>query len=260
MYNSCHFHKLDFWNMMSSSEHIAGHLPMTRVYNSIHDIDEMLESYEALFFKPINRTRAFGIMRVTKSGNGYAVQKKFDEKPKVFSSNEKAARFIESIRKGRKYLVQEGIELLNVDNCYMDFRVIMQKNYLLEWQCTGIIASIGKPGGVCSNYTVGAKYMTFEKFFDKYFSLSKRDMFLKKQEIIALCRKACAVLDESGKHYADLGIDVGLDINLKPWVFELNNRRHEHKMCIYAKDYDSYFRSVTNPVGYGVRLSGFDVL
>ncbi len=260
MYNSLHFNKLDFWNMASSSKEISEHIPMTKVYKSIQDINEMLKSYKILFLKPINSTRAFGLMRITKNGMAYSIQEKMAEKPELFTSKEEASSYIDTFRKDRNYLVQEGIDLLNFDNRYIDFRVIMQKDHLLKWQCTGIITSMGKKGGVCSNYDADDKYMVFEAFFNKYFTISKEEIFRKKQEIIMLCKKACKVLDEKSGNYADLGIDVGLDKNLKPWIFEMNNRRHMHEMSLLINDYDAYFRAKTNPVIYGAKLSGFDIL
>ena len=258
MYNSSHFNKFDFWNMASSSPCTSEHLPMTRIYKSIHDIDKMFEKYKVLFLKPVNGTKAHGLMRITKNDTVYSIQEKMAEKPVYFTSREEVSRYIETFRKGKKYLVQEGVDLLKFDNRYIDFRVVMQKDHLLEWQCTGIIACIGKPGGVCSNYAAG-KCMPFETFFHMHFTYSNEEIFQKKQEIITLCKKTCGILNVKGKNYADLGIDVGLDKNLKPWIFEINNRRHEHRLLLLINDHDAYYRAKANPVLYGVKLSGFEV-
>lgn len=260
MFNSYYFNKLDYWNMASKSQLITENLPDTRKLTSFDDIEQMLESHHILYLKPANGMRAFGLIRAEKNNGMYSFQAKLDESPIIFSSNEEAAKYVERITKGYTYIIQQAVDLLMVEDRYIDFRAVMQKDHTLEWQCTGFVTSLGRPGGVCSNYHEGAKYMSFEEFFDTYFHLKKKEVFKKKQEIIEVCKKACNVLDKSEKNYADLGVDVGLDQNLKPWVFELNNRTHLHSMALFTNDYDAYYRIKTNPVKYAVKLSGFKLM
>ncbi len=259
MFNSNYFSKLDYWNMASLLPSIAENLPSTRKLTSFDDVEQMLESFETLYLKPSNGMRAFGLIRVTKNNGVYFFQAKLDDNPVVFFSKDEASKYINQAIKGSTYIVQQAIDLLKFENRYIDFRVIMQKDHTLKWQCTGIVTSLGKQGGVCSNYPDGAKYMSFENFFNEYLHLTKKEIFQKKHEIIDVCKKACKVLDQSGKNYADLGVDVGLDQNLKPWVFELNNRCHLHSMTLFTDDYDAYYRVKTNIIKYAIKLSGFNI-
>ena len=259
IFNSAYFSKLDYWNMASSSKSIAGHIPMTRKYSSFSDIDLMLENFTTLFLKPIDGMRALGLVKITKDKGQYSFQGKLDDRPILISSRADAVKHFNEIKKKRTYIIQQSVDLLNFEDRYTDFRVIMQKDHTMDWQCTGIITSIGKQGGICSNYNEDDRYMQFEKFFEKYLKLDKKEIFLKKNEVIDVCKKACKVLDESGINCIDLGVDIGLDQKLKPWIFELNNRFHCHYMTLYIKDYDMFFRVKANPIRYIVKLCGFEV-
>ena len=257
IFNSNHFNKLEYWNMASSSKYVDGHIPMTRKFTSFSDIDLMFENFNALYLKPIAGLKAIGLIRIIKDNGQYSFQGKMDESPIRISSKDDAAKYFRKIKKNSIYIIQQAVDLLKIEDRYVDFRVIMQKDHTLDWQCTGIITSIGKQGGICSNYSEDAQYMHLEEFLERYLQLSKKEVFQKKNEIINIGINACKVLDKSGLYCIDLGIDIGLDQNLKTWIFELNNRNHLHLMALFINDYDMFYRVKTNPIKYIARLNGF---
>jgi len=260
MFNLSNFNKIDYWNMASSSKSVADHIPMTRKYSSFNDIDLMFENFNTLFLKPVNATKALGLIRVIKDKGKYSFQGKFDERPTLLFSKADAEKHFYKIKNKGTYIIQQAIDLLNFEDRRVDFRAIMQKDHTMDWQCTGIVTTMGKRGGICSNHYDDCKCMCFEEFLEKYLHLSKKRVFQKKNELIDVCKNACKILDENGLNCIDLGVDIGFDQNLKPWVFELNNRHHLHAMPIFINDHDMFFRVKINPIKYMVKLSGFNLV
>lgn len=258
IFNSFYFNKLDFWNIVSKNNSVKDNIPDTRVYKSFRDIEQMLDIYESLYIKPVSGTLGNGLVKIVKTKEGYSFQGKYDQYPTIINSREKAIEYVNQIISDYRYLVQQDIQLLRYKGCFIDFRVNMQKDYTMKWNCTGIIGCIGIQGGIHSNYTEDGEYLPFEDFLVNELALGNVRASRKKDEIIELCKKVCQVLDETGENYGDLGIDVGLDQSLKPWIFEANKTQF-YSLPLMLNDFEAYYAARTNPVKYAAALSGFNV-
>lgn len=260
MFNNHYFSKWKFWSVASRYPSLAEYLPNTKLLTSISDIDEMFKSFDSLFLKPIHGTLGIGLVRIQKQNDLYIFKEKDLNKPVLTLNKEEASKFISDMMSRNSYIIQQNIDLLKFEDRYSDFRVIMQKDNTLNWKCTGIVVSMGAPGGLCSNYQESSsRYLSFENFFLTYLSLSGKEIQAKKCEIIELCKKVCNVLDLEMGNYGDVGIDVGLDVSLKPWVFEVNER-HYHLMPMLIDDRQTYSKIKRNAVKYLVALSGFNLI
>jgi len=259
MFNNNFFSKWKFWKTACKYPQLVEYLPFTKLLKSISDIDDMFKSYDTLLLKPAGGSLGRGLVRVEKNKNQYVFKHKDPNKPVLTYSKELASRYISDIKKHySKYIIQQCVNLLKFEDRYSGFRVIMQKDNTLKWQCTGIVVSMGEPGGICSNYSESI-YFSFEEFFSKYITLSEVEVSQKKHEIIVLCKNVCDVLDLEMGNYGDVGIDIGIDKSLKPWIFEVNEM-HYHVTPFLIKDYKTYLNVKKNPIKYAISLSGFDII
>jgi hypothetical protein len=255
MFNSKYYNKWEFWNLVSKFEAFCEFIPETCKLYSVDDIDHMLSRYGSAYIKPINGTLSRGLFKVTAENGIYDVKDKLGQKVKNSTSRKGLQEFLEDILQRHEYLVQRALKPMGVDDRHLDFRVVMQKDNSMMWNCTTIVAFVGNPGDICSNWGYTAK---FEDLLGEHFQFNQQEIYLKKQEIIAACRTICEILDLTGENYGDLGFDVIIDESLKVWILETNTR-HYHSIPLWNGDAEAFYEIKTNPIRYAVALSGFKV-
>lgn len=260
VFNSSYFNKWKFWKMSSQNDLVSDNIPYTELSGNFKVVDNMLKIYKDIYLKLVDGSQGIEVIKITKTENNYLFQSKNDKKPIKFNTREEAKEYVTKKIAKRRYIAQQGINILKFEERCTDFRVIMQKDQTLKWKCTAIISHFGTPGGMSSIYRENGYSLSFEKFCSKVLpNLRKSEVFIKKEEIIRVCKKACEMLDESGGNYGDLGIDVVLDENLKVWIIEIN-KRHDHLVALALNDHQIYYSVKNNPIKYALGLSGFSFL
>lgn len=255
LFNSRYFDKWEFWKIVSRAECISENIPHTILLSTIDDLDEMLANYDEAYLKPLNGTLSRGLNKVSRFKGGYLFSIEHGSEQVKIRSKNRADTFLKELTGGRRYIIQQGLDPLTIDDRHMDFRVIMQKDHTKKWNCTGIIACIGIAGSICSNW---GYELTFETALTKHFNFSQEALFKKRQEIVGICKKVCEALEMDGENYGDLGIDVLIDKKFKVWVLEAN-KRHYHTVPLWINDMQMFYNVKANPVKYAAALSGFDV-
>ena len=255
VFNSNYFNKWEFGKMLSKFEPYLRCIPETLLFKSIDDIDYMLSRHDAVYLKPVNGTLSRGLYRITRKNGCYGFQGNQGSEITQVNSKDEAETYVKDVVGKKTYLVQQAISPLKVEDRHLDFRVIMQKDHTLTWSCTGIVGFVGNLGDICTNWGFTS---TFEGILSKYFNLTQQEIFKKRQEIIAACRKVCEAIDLRKGNYGDLGFDVMLDKELKIWILEAN-KRHYHTVPLWINDMHMYHEIKSKPIKYAAALGGFSV-
>ncbi|MDP4182171.1 MAG: YheC/YheD family protein, partial [Bacillota bacterium] len=253
VFNSYFFDKLEFWNICRSNERTKDYIPQTSKLKSFRDVERMLRRFDTIFLKPVNGTLGNGLLKIQKRGDVYTAQTKYEEKPMEFNDLTAAKEYIMDFVEGYSFIVQQDVNLIKYEDGYVDFRVILQKDYTKNWVCAGIVSCIGAKNGIHSNYIDEGLYLSFEEIMKRTFSLSNPKIFEKRMEIVNVCKNIGAALDETGENYGDLGIDVGFDKQMKPWVFEANKAQFFY-VPLMIGDFNAYYSARTNPIRYAAAL------
>lgn len=256
IFNGYLFNKEELWEWLSPYPALRAHLPHTKKLTSLADLDEMLSLYGTVYLKQVDSYKARGIIKADRTLEGYHFTYRL-KGTKIKESTEEAAQFITELTLESNYLIQQAISTTRYDDRTFDFRVIIQKNLDRQWTCPGIIARFGKKGSIATNFLLAGFALPCNEALKLAFKMNDRQAFLKEQEIIEICKKACESLEQCGGHYGDLGVDVIVDSNLKIWILEIN-KLHDHKYPLYAlKDNQLYLKVVTTPFYYAKSLAKF---
>ena len=130
-------------------------------------------------------------------------------------------RIVRMVRKQKRgYLVQQGISLMTYKGNPADFRVSVQKDGLGKWKCTGVVGRVAKKGAVVTNLHCGGTSLKASELFQSW-DWNEAEMEKKMSGLGIMIAKT---LDQSLPHIADLGLDIALDEQQRPWLIEVNFR------------------------------------
>ncbi|MBD8501001.1 YheC/YheD family protein [Paenibacillus arenosi] len=195
--------------------------PETTSFSSEH-LYQMLYKHSMLYIKPEGGTGGAGIIRVglTNHSTSYLLQKdtfseRWDQFDQLYA---RLSHFIGS----KKYLIQQGIHLLTNNKRPLDLRIMVQRNKGDAWEMTGMLARVAAPRKVVTNYHRGGTLHQVDSVLRQYADSNRLQELKKQLEQIALL-----TAKHLNKHFPtliELGIDIGLDKQLKPWILEVNTQ------------------------------------
>ena len=246
IFNTPFLNKLQMWELLSTDSQLKKYLPETFQLKADKSLKLLLNKYPSLYLKPINGSFGRGIYKLekTENGNGYRLINKFGEE-----------LLTDSMTKQKGNIVQRDVSFQHKGR-NVDFRVIMQKNRKKQWKCNAFIARYGGYKRIYTNDT--ASLQLGKATLIKAYKYSEEKAKAIELEIIKVCKNACKVLDSSGRHYGDLGIDIIINKNHNIWIIEINNFAQIHEIASLVNNAPELYKEVvTAPLEYAKSLAGF---
>lgn len=267
IFNNPYFSKWTMASWFSQTPKINERIPTTMRYKSYEDVFNMLNRFNKIYIKPISGLRGQGIVQVKfeKESFVFSTREKGVNYKTILETKDEACKYIKDRFDGGKYIIQQGIELLEYDGGIIDFRCIMQKNQANCWVCKAIIGRRGKKGSIVSNISSGGSAYPAVKLLEKVISSSNGNLTsLTKENINDLPDKIaffaldiCNSLDEYGVKCGTLGVDIGVDTKGDLWLIEINNRDPDNSIAMDIGDEELYNSLITGLLLYAKCLSGF---
>ncbi|WP_066370792.1 YheC/YheD family endospore coat-associated protein [Neobacillus fumarioli] len=201
-------------------------IPETRILTK-DNLAEMIQKYETVFLKPINGSLGRNIIKLIKlEENQYDFQTSFSlptEKENQVLTLDDFYRRIKPLLQNRIYLVQQGISFVPYDSRAMDFRVLCHKNRFVKWEVTSIVARVAAEGMIVSNLAKGGTIMRPLKALSAIFGRGRASQIYSQMRMLAL-GAADMVASRASGITGELGIDIGIDMQGKPWLIEVNSK------------------------------------
>ncbi|WP_342432067.1 YheC/YheD family protein [Neobacillus sp. FSL H8-0543] len=260
LFNSHYFKKSDLI-LLKDEKEIRYHIPSTHLLKKMDDLIEFIQDREKIILKPVSLSRGRGIFTLEKNQKqeeGYIL---YDHQNEFLLRHliPDAKGLEEMLKKlnilNKQYLYQTYIPLLKINNRPLDVRVVMQKSDIKSWKCSGIECRVAGENEVLTNIARGGEAMTLEEVIIGSGINQSYDKIY--ESIINLCQKFCYLVDIKDEHYAEFGLDIGLDQEGYPWIIEANifpSFKGFKKM-----DYEMYLKIRSQPLFYAVHLQGFSV-
>jgi hypothetical protein len=230
VFNQGFFNKWTIYLLLKSNPKTSEYTPETYLAPSLETLQYMLDKYQMVYLKPSGGSLGMGIFRITYDpSQGYYCRFHQGEKNVLhrFQSLEKLIYYYFRKNKQRfqNYLVQQGIRLLKIGNRPLDFRVHMHKDSTGEWQIVGIAAKVAGSGCITTHVRTGGSVFT-DDLLDK--TLPHNATELKKSLAKAAKTIALSLEEKLNEPLGELGMDLGIDQELKVWLFEVNSKPGRH--------------------------------
>jgi glutathione synthase/RimK-type ligase-like ATP-grasp enzyme len=199
---------------------VREYIPSTRSFLS-STVEQMLQQYGMIYVKPIHGTFGNGVIRIEKKlGTSEPYFFQSGERKYSFATFNEMYRKLLVVKKSKAYIAQQGIHLLKYNGRRFDLRVMVQKNPQSQWETTGMIGRLAHPKKIVTNYHSGGTPMPVTKLLKG--SLTAEQLTSYQSQLEKLGVDIATTLEKRFPRIKEIGVDVAIDHNHKPWVLEVN--------------------------------------
>jgi hypothetical protein len=209
------------------------YLPDTMLFTPKNFI-QMIDKYTVLFLKPDLGMKGQGVMKVSREEEDYIIRTAYHTHK--YPSKKLAALKLKHLIGDKRYIVQQGIDLIKLEDKPIDFRALMHLKPEGDWRFFGIMGKVAAPNSFVTNHSNGGKAI---RLYDAL-GVSKeegKEWYLQIKDISLLIASA---MKEHFPKIAELGLDIAIDTERKIWLVEAN-----------TKPQFQLFRYHSNPRLYG---------
>jgi len=258
VFNPSYLNKWQVYQMLTRNSQLNAYLPETLKLNE-ETLKAMMGRYNVLYLKPSNGSLGRGIIKVRKLSGGnlkYTVY----SRGRVNGYAEDARQLLrktKNYRKGKPYVVQQGLNLSRYRGSVFDIRIIYQKNGRGDWQIGKKFARIAPGSSSISNLSRGGRVETSRHLMKALYK--KKNLIDEKNAAISqLCKLIAFTFDiEGAGNFGELGLDIGIDKKGQPWLIEVNSK--PRKTTETETSHVIMRNSFKRPLDYASYLAGFPV-
>jgi hypothetical protein len=229
IFNPHTFNKWSIYEKIKHVEEIKPFIPETIKSPGKKQLEQLLRTHGMIYLKPVEGFMGFGIVKIQHQGNAIFCQYnlKGNNVMKRFSNLPAAIHHIFGQRSLKKYIAQQGIQLLKKNGRHIDFRIHTNRDRYGKWQMTAAAAKMAGRGSVTTHVRTGGKLYRFEDVLKKYFPHGTHQQVINAVDyaVIALSK---AIEDHLPNYVGDIGFDIGIDQQGQPWMFEANAQPGRH--------------------------------
>ncbi|MEI5906412.1 YheC/YheD family protein [Bacillus spongiae] len=252
-YNPGFFNKLEIFERLFSDDSVESYLPETHPFLSFSQAEKMLAKYNNIFLKPKNGSLGIGIHQILydrTKGNYFCRFRHQGENKLVKSSSlEYLYEKILQSKNPDKFLIQQGISLLRVEQSPIDFRIHVNKNEDGDWEVSAIAAKVAGSGSVTTHVHSGGEVKSLAEIFSEV-DRRKYESLLKE----AALKLAKSIEENTEGVVGEIGFDLGIDRQERVWMFEANSKPGR---SIFHHPALKHFEYLTNKLAlsYGIYLT-----
>ncbi len=232
------------------------HLPITSKYDGPDNLLKFLEVYNTVYLKPVNGSLGKNIIKISLLPEGYRYQYRQRKQTVtgIWQNPGELGTAVENYTSKKAYVMQQGLDLLKFQGRVFDIRVLMQKNGQGQWINSAMVVRLSPEGGIFPNVAAGGKPKNIEVFWQE---LTSTDWYT--SQAFRLTKQVSLIAAETLENYfgtfAEIGLDIGIDVNNNVWIIEINSKPSRK---VFPKDQlHLKHTSIRLPIDFAAYLAGF---
>ncbi|QOR67631.1 YheC/YheD family protein [Cytobacillus suaedae] len=257
VFNSFRYDKWELYQKLAQHKDFKHFLPDTKKIIKNKDVVNAIMEKSKIILKPadLSRGRGIYILKNHTADSVMVIDYNDGDKKELIIPNWALETYLDKEQLDRKnYIIQPYLDLAKIDGDPWDIRVVMQKNYKSEWQCSGIECRVAGKNQFVTNISRGGSALSIKEALELSFGLSVSSPTLKKK-VITVAKTFCESMDQTGEHFAEFGLDLAFDVNKRLWFIEANMRPTFNGFK--KMDMANYYYICQNPLRYAAAIGGF---
>jgi glutathione synthase/RimK-type ligase-like ATP-grasp enzyme len=225
IFNDRFLSKWEVHEHLIHENHLHSYIPDTNLFTK-DNLAVFAEKYETVFIKPVHGSQGRNIFKLKKENSYFVLESSIkvqSENQQINLSLEEIYPYIKPLLNNRIYIIQQGIPLLTYQDRGMDYRVLCHKNPQDNWVVTSVVARISAEDEFVSNIARGGEIMTPLNALKDSMSISDAKWLIAQMKELAI-ETALIIERKSSGITGELGIDIGIDQDGKPWLIEVNSK------------------------------------
>lgn len=214
------------WNVakrLSAYQQFEPYIIPTTIVKNNEAVFTALTKYKAIVFKPIDGRKGKGIYFITQLDRHFAVTHNSEQS--TMTKQQLTQLLTEQLATGT-FIIQPYIRSKTKSGLIFDFRLHVQKNGRGEWVVTTVYPRVAPKGSLVPNINNGGMTNYLAPFLQQEFPEQAFDLQRKLEHFALTLAEHLDKIQkqEFGELIDEIGIDVGMDDNMKLWIYEVNWR------------------------------------
>ncbi len=246
------FDKWEVHTKLCEQKQMKPHLPQAELYNGLDTLRNMFKKHTSLYLKDCLGNNGRGVMRLVHLSEedyvcSYVRKGSLVERTLVGLNNFEP--IVHEFFAEKKIIVQEGIDVMTLEDRNLDFRATLQRNGLGELEITSYPVRVGSIRSPVTSSQTGSHIYVWEDFFKNQLNYSAEQIQSLKRTMEPFLFTCYAAIETSYGTFGELGIDFALDKKGHFWFIECNAKPGFN--CMY-KSYNqaTIARTFSNPLAY----------
>lgn len=254
VFNDIRFDKWEFYSHLKTNEYLYPFLPETALLN-LASLLTFLNRYTKVILKPKKLSRGRGISIITLKPHGTLVIHDYRRYNDFTISRSQLEDYLQEGKYLKsEYIIQPFLNLARIEGRPWDIRVVMQKNGWNQWVCNGIECRLAETGKMITNISNGGRALDLNEAIKLAFG-NDADTEKVGKDIENISMEFCKMMDSSGYHFAEFGLDLALDQQQHYWFIEANVR--PTFKGFKSLDHRIYQQICYEPILYSASNAGF---